>query len=61
MLGLGLDEFSMSGGSIPTIKNLIRKADHAHVKAVVDECLEMFTAKEVNERLDALLKEIYEG
>lgn len=61
LLGLGLDEFSMSGGSIPTIKNLIRKADHAHVKAVVDECLEMFTAKEVNERLDALLKEIYEG
>lgn len=61
LLGLGLDEFSMSGGSIPTIKNLIRKVDHAHVKAVVDECLEMFTAKEVNERLDALLKEIYEG
>jgi phosphotransferase system enzyme I (PtsI) len=59
LLGLGLDEFSMSASSIPTIKNLIRKADLKKVKAAVEECLEMFTSAEVVARIDKLLEEIY--
>ena len=59
LLGLGLDEFSMSAGSIPTIKNLIRRADMTKVKQAVNECLEMFTTAEVEARLDKLIEEIY--
>ncbi len=59
LLGLGLDEFSMSAGSIPTIKNLIRRADLTKVKQAVDECLEMYTTDEVEARIDKLLAEIY--
>lgn len=61
LLGLGLDEFSMSAGSIPTIKNMIRKASFARVQEVANECLQMRTAAEVEARIDALLEEIYNG
>ncbi len=59
LLGLGLDEFSMSAGSIPTIKNLIRRADMKMVKQAIDECLEMYTTDEVEARIDKLLADIY--
>ena len=59
LLGLGLDEFSMSAGSIPTIKNLIRRADLNKVKEAINECLEMYTTDEVEARVDRLLAEIY--
>jgi len=59
LLGLGLDEFSMSAGSIPTIKNLIRRADMKKVKEAIDECLEMYTTDEVEALIDKLLAEIY--
>ena len=59
LLGLGLDEFSMSAGSIPTIKNLIRRADMKVVKQAIDECLEMYTTDEVEARIDKLLADIY--
>jgi len=59
LLGLGLDEFSMSAGSIPTVKNLIRKSSYERVKQVAEECLNMRTTQEVEERIDALLAEIY--
>ena len=59
LLGLGLDEFSMSAGSIPTIKNLIRRANVARVREVVEECLTYFTTEEVTARIDKLIEEIY--
>ena len=51
----------MSAGSIPTIKNMIRKASFARVQEVANECLQMRTAAEVEARIDALLEEIYNG
>ncbi len=61
LLGLGLDEFSMSAGSIPTIKNLIRKADYARTAMIADECLQMKTTGEIEKRVEDLLNEIYAG
>ncbi|MBE5780361.1 MAG: phosphoenolpyruvate--protein phosphotransferase [Clostridiales bacterium] len=58
LLGLGLDEFSMSAGSIPAVKNMIRKANYAEVKKGIEECLTMYTTEEVNAKLDEMLKDI---
>jgi phosphotransferase system enzyme I (PtsI) len=58
LLGLGLDEFSMSAGSIPAVKNMIRKANYAEVKKGIEECLTMYTTEEVNAKLDQMLKDI---
>ena len=59
LLGLGLDEFSMSAGSIPVVKNLIRKANYAKAKEVAEACLDYKTTKEVEDSIDALIAEIY--
>ncbi len=61
LLGLGLDEFSMSAGSIPAIKNLIRSADYKAVKASIEECMELLTSEDVNNHVDNLLKQIYQA
>ncbi|WP_261815720.1 phosphoenolpyruvate-protein phosphotransferase PtsI [Vibrio gallicus] len=47
LLGMGLDEFSMSGISIPTVKKVIRNSNFAEVKAMADEALQMPTAAEI--------------
>ena len=59
LLGMGLDEFSMSAGSIPTIKNLIRKSNYAEMQKAAAEALELQTSAEVNEYVDQLLNKIY--
>lgn len=61
LLGLGLDEFSMSAGSIPAVKNLIRKSDYTEIKAFAENCLEMNTSQEINEAVDKLMAEKYSG
>ena len=47
LLGMGLDEFSMSSISIPRIKKIIRNADFADVKKMTEEALALPTAKEI--------------
>ena len=47
LLGMGLDEFSMSSISIPHIKKIIRNAHFADVKTMAEEALAMPTAKEI--------------
>ena len=56
LLGMGLDEFSMSAGSIPTIKNLIRKSSFAEMQKAAEEALELQTSEEVNAYVDKLLE-----
>ncbi|MDL2224740.1 phosphoenolpyruvate--protein phosphotransferase [Eubacteriales bacterium OttesenSCG-928-M02] len=58
LLGLGLDEFSMSAGSIPAVKNMIRKANYAEVKQGIAECMALNTTVEVEAKLDEMLKSI---
>jgi len=61
LLGMGLDEFSMSAGSIPTIKNLIRKSNFAEMQKAAEEALELQTSEEVNAYVDKLLEKVYNG
>ncbi|MFC1236135.1 phosphoenolpyruvate-protein phosphotransferase PtsI [Vibrio sp. F74] len=57
LLGMGLDEFSMSGISIPSVKKIIRGADYAEVKAMADEALEMATAAEIEAHVEKFIAE----
>lgn len=47
LLGLGLDEFSMSSFSIPHAKAVIRAWTWSEAKALAEEALEKYTANEV--------------
>ncbi|NUF28432.1 phosphoenolpyruvate-protein phosphotransferase PtsI [Gilliamella sp. ESL0254] len=47
LLGMGLDEFSMSAVSIPKIKKLIRNTNYEEAKKFADTVLEKATSKEV--------------
>jgi len=47
LLGMGLDEFSMSAISIPTVKKIIRSTNFSEVKALADKALSMATAAEI--------------
>ncbi|MDV7103258.1 phosphoenolpyruvate-protein phosphotransferase PtsI [Vibrio sp. TH_r3] len=57
LLGMGLDEFSMSGISIPSVKKIIRNADYAEVKAMADKALEMATAAEIEAHVEKFIAE----
>ncbi|MEZ9526051.1 phosphoenolpyruvate-protein phosphotransferase PtsI [Enterovibrio norvegicus] len=57
LMGMGLDEFSMSGISIPRIKKIIRNANFADVKAMADEALAMPTAAEIAEHVEKFIAE----
>ena len=47
LLGMGLDEFSMSAVSIPKIKKLIRNTNFEEAKKFADTVLQKATAKEI--------------
>ena len=57
LLGMGLDEFSMSAISVPRIKKLIRHMNYQEVKALADEALEKPTATEIEQLIQAFLAE----
>ena len=56
LLGMGLDEFSMSSISIPHIKKIIRNANYADVKKMADEALTLPTAQEIEEHVARFIK-----
>ncbi len=47
LLGLGVDELSMSPIDIPEIKSLIRSADYQELKAMTREALDLPTSEEI--------------
>ena len=57
LLGMGLDEFSMSGISIPRIKKVIRNANFADVKAMAEQALAMPTAAEIEAHVEKFIAE----
>ena len=57
LLGMGLDEFSMSAISVPRIKKLIRHVNYQEVKALADEALQKPTATEIEQLIQAFLAE----
>ncbi|HHV73824.1 MAG TPA: phosphoenolpyruvate--protein phosphotransferase [Thermoanaerobacterium sp.] len=58
LLGLGLDEFSMSASSIPNIKNIIRNVSYEKAKEFTEMVLKMSTPDEIEETARKILYEI---
>lgn len=57
LLGMGLDEFSMSSISIPRIKKIIRNTNFGDAKALAEEALAQPTAAELMSLVDKFIKE----
>ncbi|OOF80401.1 phosphoenolpyruvate-protein phosphotransferase PtsI [Rodentibacter caecimuris] len=57
LLGMGLDEFSMSAISIPRIKKLIRSVNFQEVKELASKALEKPTASEIEQLIEEFLSE----
>lgn len=53
LLGMGLDEFSMSASSIPQVKKIIRSVTYEEAKMIADQALTMNTGNEIR----AMVKE----
>jgi phosphotransferase system enzyme I (PtsI) len=60
LLGLGLDEFSMTPRAIPLAKRLIRKLDRGQMEALAQQVLTLGSAGEVEERMARFLGEVGE-
>ena len=57
LLGLGLDEYSMSAGSIPEVKRIIRSTSIREAEEVVGAAMEMRSFKEVDRFIRRLMEE----
>ncbi|CAK9885570.1 MAG: Phosphoenolpyruvate-protein phosphotransferase [Candidatus Erwinia impunctatus] len=57
LLGMGLDEFSMSSISIPRVKKIIRNANYEDVKALADQALAQPTAAELVALVNQFIEE----
>ncbi|MBI2093188.1 MAG: phosphoenolpyruvate--protein phosphotransferase [Candidatus Omnitrophica bacterium] len=58
LLGMGLDEFSVSPVQLPIVKQVIRSVEHSFAKSVVEEVMKLRTGKEVEAFLMASLKQV---
>ncbi|WP_109079310.1 phosphoenolpyruvate-protein phosphotransferase PtsI [Aggregatibacter kilianii] len=57
LLGMGLDEFSMSAISVPRIKKLIRNVNYQDAKALAEKALQQPTAAEIETLVSDFLTE----
>ena len=57
LLGLGLDEFSMTASSIPLIKNILRSVSKVECEEVANKVLTMDTAEEITAYAKSVLIE----
>ena len=58
LLGLGLDEFSMSPRAIPEAKHLIRQLDDNKARKIADDALGLKTAAEIDTYMQETLKNL---
>ncbi|QLB20558.1 phosphoenolpyruvate--protein phosphotransferase [Vespertiliibacter pulmonis] len=58
LLGMGLDEFSMSGISIPHVKKLVRNINFADAKALADKALQQPTAADIENLVNAFYQKL---
>ena len=56
LLGLGLDEFSMSASSILQARKMVRSLNYAEMKEMADKALGMSNQEEVLELVKKTLK-----
>ena len=59
LLGLGLDEFSMSSISIPQIKKIIRSVTMSEARQLADEVLKMETSEQIRAHLKERSHRLY--
>ncbi|MFB6422147.1 MAG: phosphoenolpyruvate-protein phosphotransferase PtsI [Candidatus Malihini olakiniferum] len=57
LLGMGLDEFSMSAISIPSIKKIIRNANYDDAKSLAEKALSQPTAQELSDVVSRFIRE----
>lgn len=57
LLGMGLDEFSMSGISIPKVKKTIRNANFADAQELANQALACATAEEIQDLITEFTKQ----
>ncbi|MBZ2279427.1 phosphoenolpyruvate--protein phosphotransferase, partial [Buchnera aphidicola] len=55
LLGMGLDEFSMSSVSIPKIKKIIRKTSFINAQKLAKKALKLATTQEVINLVDSFI------
>lgn len=55
LLGMGLDEFSMSAIAIPKVKKLIRNTNYEEAKALAEEALQKATSQEIMQLIDVFM------
>ena len=58
LLGLGLDEFSMSASSIPQVKKIIRSVSYEDAKAIAEAALNLETGEEVKAMIQEKIAEL---
>lgn len=58
LLGLGMDEFSMSASSIPQVKKIIRSVSYEDAKAIAEKALNLEIGEEVREMVQAKIDEL---
>ncbi|WP_373818463.1 phosphoenolpyruvate-protein phosphotransferase PtsI [Glaesserella sp.] len=59
LLGMGLDEFSMSAISVPHIKKLARSINYADAKALADKALAQPTAADIERLVDEFYQKLH--
>lgn len=57
LIGMGLDEFSMSAPSIPIVKHIIRSVTLQECKSVLDTVMTMETAEEIHAYAQGIMAE----
>lgn len=58
LLGMGLDEFSMSASAIPRIKKIIRSVSYERAKVIAEHVLTMRSSSEIHEYALKMLNEL---
>jgi phosphotransferase system enzyme I (PtsI) len=56
LLGMGLQEFSMSPSSVPKIKKIIRRVAYEEAKNIAEKALSMDQAEEIKDYLMSCLE-----
>ena len=59
LLGFGVEQLSMNAVAIPMIKSLVRRLNRADAEQILEECLQMATAREIEEFAVQRLKAVY--
>ena len=58
LLGMGLDEFSMSASSIPQVKNIIRSLTYEKAKEIAQKALSMDNPEDIRNMVKEEMEKI---